>query len=397
MPPAACGRGLLLVRQKCNNPISSIDPGGPMAYADKLTGFREKMDPQGALDFLESIFKAEAQIFAQVVDGFQPQMNLDEKVEYLRDRLQESEDDADALFMLFKPFNALVFRIGGHERRNALVTSGHYDPASARFERFYGLNHQIIFEADSREDLALVNELKEGKRYHLRKDGEALTGKQLYHDLKESLFSRHLAELAEGLLAAEWFAERPKGLPFYFLIQGAKKQGQTRIRPLRVFSEKETCIEQTDEGLRATFKSFIDAFILRADFTGAIELLSRIADNLDSKKPGFSLLMSNLATMFLHSGQQKQAEAVFDRLFAADASRIDPAISKDFAQARFNQACLFATTNRPDQAMQSLRKAVALGHYSSERILAESDFESLRKRDDFQELIGFLLSNRPDS
>lgn len=398
-----------------------------MAYAEELIGFREMMDPQGALDFLESIFKAEAnqkarkkatdspagehvqgfvppaQAFAQVVDGFQPQLNMAEKVELLREGLQESENDPDALFMLFKPFNALVFRIGGHKRRTALVSSGHYEPESGRFERFYGLNHQIIFEADSQENLDMVDELKEGNRYLLRLDGEALTGKQLYQDLKESLFSRHLADLAEELLATDWFAKKPKSLPFHFLIQGAKKQGQVWIRLLRVFNEKDlsghpqadrfekSCIGQTDEGLRSTFEAFMDTFILRADFTGAIDLLSRIADELDSKKPGFSLLMSNLALMHIQAGQHKQAELVFDRLFAADSSRIDPVFSKYFAQARFNQACLFATTDRSIRAMQSLREAVAMGHYTSERILAESDFEGLRDRDDFQKLIGSLL------
>jgi hypothetical protein len=169
-----------------------------------------------------------------------------------------------------------------------------------------------------------------------------------------------------------------------------------------------------DRDVVATFKSFLNTFIMLADFKGAQRLLRKILGAMSEKKPEYTLVMSNLAVMHVQAGEMKEAEEVLDQLFAIDFSRFEyrqkkgdemmeeiagGSVEKQTAEAfqvyyrmaRFNQACLFALTDRSDQAMEALREAVARGHYTTDRLLSESDFESLRGRDDFQELVGSLM------
>ncbi|MCP4807914.1 MAG: hypothetical protein GY884_21430, partial [Proteobacteria bacterium] len=66
-----------------------------------------------------------------------------------------------------------------------------------------------------------VYELENGDQYKLTFEGEKLSGKELYYDLKVALFSRYIATLVQALLASERFASLAKALPFHILIRSA--------------------------------------------------------------------------------------------------------------------------------------------------------------------------------
>lgn len=243
-----------------------------MNYQEKIATFRKNADVDGAFDFMKNVFTAEenqkikgeptdylhdddeleekmtpAQGFEEVVKGFQPEMSMREKIDWLFERMNDSSEhyqDRWELAQVFKPLNAFKIRIGDYERCDAVIDSGHYDPQNGTFERLYGLNHTIIFDEDSKEEYDFVYELKNGDQYRLHAGGEAVPGPVLYYDLKVTLFSKHLVELVDSLTNDDRFAALAKKLPFYFLIESAEYRDENWCYELRKLDE--TSLEGND-------------------------------------------------------------------------------------------------------------------------------------------------------
>ena len=56
--------------------------------------------------------------------------------------------------------------------------------------------------------------------------------------------------------------------------------------------------------------------------------------------------------------------------------------------ARYNLACSLARAGRPDEAIDSLSRAILLGYDDLAHMEADPDLESLRNHPDFQALLG---------
>ncbi|TXD37313.1 hypothetical protein FRC98_11325 [Lujinxingia vulgaris] len=164
------------------------------------------------------------------------------------------------------------------------------------------------------------------------------------------------------------------------------------------------------------FKNILNAHIATRAFDLAEALFARLADGMTEIVPDWLLIQNNRAVLLIVSGQMKRAEALFDEVFSKDFRRFEPrdpdptaiavfgndldqqvidVFQTYYAMARFNQACLFALTERPDQAVASLEVATARGHYSAEKLMAESDFASLHDHAGFQQLISTLEGGQP--
>ncbi len=216
-----------------------------MGYADKLDALRKAADVEGAFELLEGIFTAEgnqkikgsptdylhddeddiiapAAGFAQVVEGFKPELEPRAKVDRLFEWTADELEEGDELAALFKPFNCLRFQIGDYERCDAIINSGHLNLETGAFDPLYGWNHTFIDDEDSGEDYDFVYELENGDQYRFEFEGEEIPGKRLYYDLKVTLFSRFLLECAKAFFEHERFAALPKALPFVFQIQSAE-------------------------------------------------------------------------------------------------------------------------------------------------------------------------------
>jgi tetratricopeptide (TPR) repeat protein len=67
--------------------------------------------------------------------------------------------------------------------------------------------------------------------------------------------------------------------------------------------------------------------------------------------------------------------------------RLVQALPDDFL-ARYNLACSLARAGRPDEAIDSLTRAILLGYDDLAHLEADPDLESLHGHPDFQELLG---------
>ena len=89
-------------------------------------------------------------------------------------------------------------------------------------------------------------------------------------------------------------------------------------------------------------------------------------------------LWINLAYIRRRTQSVEAAAATLQQAFAANPSD---------ALANFNMACYRAVQNRPDEALELLRNALQLDPKLRALAKAEQDFESIRERPEFRELL----------
>lgn len=164
---------------------------------------------------------------------------------------------------------------------------------------------------------------------------------------------------------------------------------------------RETVGQLDDAVIIGTFLTVVKAYQALDDHDGAIELLRRLGAAASHKKPEYVLIHANLAALQVRAGRPTEAEATLDALFALDWRRFDyqagepdrftaslggdldakyaRAFRTYFAMAKYNAACLYARTERPDRAFEMLREAVRLAPdaYPARKLLAERDFAAL--------------------
>jgi hypothetical protein len=251
-------------------------------YTKKIHELRQNSDPQAVLDFLQGIFcdpgnqkirgsasdylydndedrgymDSESNVapkvgFEDVLANFQPQKTVQEHVNEIVSSLQPSEIDPDAdeqtqrnqqerqdLLDLFRPLNAIQLYVGDYERCDALARSGFYSTQTERFEKFYDLYHYVVEPQDSEENYDFVYELENGDQYNIKYQEKKIPGKELYYDLKVTLFSCYFMQVIEALKQSAEFAAIKKTLPFYFLIQSADYRDQEWCYTLAVIDEE---------------------------------------------------------------------------------------------------------------------------------------------------------------
>ncbi|TXD39641.1 hypothetical protein FRC96_06860 [Lujinxingia vulgaris] len=236
-----------------------------MTYTETIAGLRATGDMNAVLAFLEAIFSAPenqsisgkpsdylnpenaakhappAALFQSFVEGFQP-ADIARKVAFLFDDAEFASvirpgvldpnsgewheiegprallSEADEEMQKFRPFNCLHVLIGDYEHGDAAIVSGHYNPETGEFTQGYQLNAQILGDDESHEDYDIIHALKDHDLYRFTYQGEVLNNHQLYLDLKATLFTPHLTELAQALLADERLARFPKAFPFHILF-----------------------------------------------------------------------------------------------------------------------------------------------------------------------------------
>ncbi|MFO0725423.1 MAG: hypothetical protein U1E65_16690 [Myxococcota bacterium] len=173
-----------------------------------------------------------------------------------------------------------------------------------------------------------------------------------------------------------------------------------------------TAKKLSGELITATFLSIDRAIRGLADPKLGVEILEEVAKKVNPKKPEVVLINSNLAVMHMQAKDPRAAEAVFDRLFQMDFSRFDYQPGEDddmmseilggdldaqiaaafrqyYASAKYNAACLYALTERPELAVAALREALAKhpGPYDQKKLAGERDFDAIRRHADFVALV----------
>ncbi len=232
-----------------------------MKYIDKIKELRLKNNLDYIMDFLESIFKAEhnqteagkatdflyddddndfirpSQFFDNIVDGFRPEEDIEEKVAKINRDFEEYSKESDSLIMKFKPFNSLQFTIEDESEGKITIKSGYYTNNSNEFKSYYGLDVTIIDDDDSHEEDAY--DLKSGSDYNITSNDEKINCNELYYDLKVTIFSKYILELTEALFNNKEFVKRTKSVPFTILISSDRYRKNTWIYKLLEISEPE--------------------------------------------------------------------------------------------------------------------------------------------------------------
>jgi hypothetical protein len=161
--------------------------------------------------------------------------------------------------------------------------------------------------------------------------------------------------------------------------------------------------------VRGTWKSFASAFHELRDHRGALATTVRISAGITAPRPEYVLWQSNLAAEQLLAGDGEIAERILDAVLTRDwnipaANRVEPMSSllarakagdreagssyelrTYLAMAYYNRACVHARHGDARRAAADLGEARRNNPdaYSSDKIAAESDFDSVRSSPDF--------------
>ncbi|PJZ43333.1 anaphase-promoting complex subunit 5 domain protein [Leptospira kmetyi] len=215
-------------------------------YFEKLQNF----DFKGAMELLESIFKNEPNQykkgtptdflhdedgekqqtlyshFQEMINAFHFSEPLENRVARILENLEESIHEESLRSHKFRPFNGFLFKMSDYEFCTAVMDSIHFDPQTQETSRIFGLNHELIWDADSypkgesSESYDFIYDLGD-RKYNVSYLGEKLKGKDLHVLIKLLLFEKNIRKIFEALLSNERFAKIPKSFPFYVLIDSS--------------------------------------------------------------------------------------------------------------------------------------------------------------------------------
>ncbi|EMY75989.1 anaphase-promoting complex subunit 5 domain protein [Leptospira weilii serovar Ranarum str. ICFT] len=276
-------------------------------YLERLQNY----DFEGAMNLLEEIFKDERnqkkkenphekrgekdrslyESFQEMIRQFHFAESLTDRVDRILKLLEESLTGENLRSHRFKPFNGFLFKMSDDEFCSASLDSIHFDSESGKTSRVFGLNHEIIRDADSypsgesAEDEEETNSdvydfiyaLEEGE-YSISYLGETIEGKDLHVHIKLLLFAKMIREIFKELLLNERFAKFPKTFPFYALINSEDCYDYTQEKfLLEIFPplELESFRENPHFTLYETSSHVENYFSVIEDFLFFVEFLNR--------------------------------------------------------------------------------------------------------------------------
>ncbi|TGM57114.1 tetratricopeptide repeat protein [Leptospira adleri] len=216
-------------------------------YYSHFFRFLDQYDYDGASEFLSSIFKNEKSqtkkgsptdffyeedsnstksLFAHFQEmnaAFHFSEPLESRIGRILENLEESLTEDNLRKHRFKPFNGFLFKMSDYEFCNAVMDSVHFDLEEGTASSALGLNHEMIWDADSyppgesSEYYDFIYDLKEGE-FPISFQGKKVKGNDLHVHTKLILFSKMISEMVKTLFEEERFAKIPKEFPFYVLI-----------------------------------------------------------------------------------------------------------------------------------------------------------------------------------
>lgn len=216
-------------------------------YYSHFFRFLDQYDYDGAFEFLSSIFKNEKSQtkkgsptdflheedsnstknlfahFQEMNSAFHFSEPLESRIARILENLEESLTEDNLRKHRFKPFNGFLFKMSDYEFCNAVMDSVHFDLAEKITSSALGLNHEMIWDADSyppgesSEYYDFIYDLKEGE-FPISFQGKKVKGNDLHVHTKLILFSKMISEMVKTLFEEERFAKIRKAFPFYVLI-----------------------------------------------------------------------------------------------------------------------------------------------------------------------------------
>ncbi|TGK31129.1 anaphase-promoting complex subunit 5 domain protein [Leptospira gomenensis] len=162
--------------------------------------------------------------YRRMISQFHFSESLESRVDRILKDLEETlQDENEMRAHQFQPWNGLLFRCSDFEFCSAILNSIHFDPKTGRISPRFGLDLEMIWDADSyppeksSEVYDFIYDLQEGE-YEIVYKNETIPGKELHLYVKLILFTKMIRTIVETLLKEKRFAEIPKKFPFYVFI-----------------------------------------------------------------------------------------------------------------------------------------------------------------------------------
>jgi serine/threonine-protein kinase len=279
-------------------------------------------------------------------------------------------------------------------------------------ERMARHAHEVLHRGTSRHLMAAIASFRRAAEadstYALAHAGmaEALVRKFLYWDGDRSFLREAREEAQVALALDDKCAEAHTSLGFAFALTGNSAEAEREYKVAIQIDQNEWLARRLLGALLARLGNFKDAapqlrqaIALRPTHIGSYDHLFNVLNRLDSHEDALQVADRGIQTARKHlvtvpDDQEARIHLalLLTRVGLKDEARAEVAQARAFAPRDaytwFHTGCVEALLGDVDGALKALREAQIRGYYLQSELLRNSDFDLLRGRQEFQQLLG---------
>jgi len=344
------------------------------------------------------------------VNGHADGERSSERRQILCERIEHSDDDEWSLQ------GKLVGSLARSVRRSLAEASTSIDvPAAknrARAEEFARRAHEILHRGTSRHLMSSIASFRRAieadPTYALAHAGmaEALVRKFLYWDGDRSFLREARDEARVALDLDSTCAEAHTSLGFAYALTGNSSEAEREYKVAIELDHDEWLAHRLLGALLARLGNFQDAspllaraIALRPTHIGSYDHLHAVLQRLDRYQEAIQVADRGIAAARKHLAEAPDDQEarihlalLLVRMGSIDEARAEVARARELAPRDaytwFHTGCVEALMKDADGALKALKEAQVRGYYLQSELLRNSDFDLLRGRPEFQQLLG---------
>jgi tetratricopeptide (TPR) repeat protein/predicted Ser/Thr protein kinase len=279
-------------------------------------------------------------------------------------------------------------------------------------ERLTRYAHEVLHRGTSRHLMAAIASFRraaeEDTTYALAHAGmaEALVRKFLYWDGDRSFLREAREEAQVALALDDQCAEAHTSLGFAFALTGNTAEAEREYNVAIQIDHDEWLAHRLLGALLARLGNFKDAspllrraIALQPNHIASYDPLYNVLNRLDSYQEAIQIADRGIQTARKHlvlvpddQGARIHLALLLTRMGLADEARAEikeaRALAPRDAYTWFHTGCVEAVLGDADAALKALREAQIRGYYLQSELLRNPDFDLLRGRQEFQQLLG---------
>jgi len=279
-------------------------------------------------------------------------------------------------------------------------------------ERLTRHAHEVLHRGTSRHLMAAIASFRRAAEgdttYALAHAGmaEALVRKFLYWDGDRSFLREAREEAQVALALDDQCAEAHTSLGFAFALTGNTAEAEREYNVAIQIDHDEWLAHRLLGALLARLGNFKDAspllrraIALRPNHIASYDHLYNVLIRLDSYQEAIQIADRGIQTARKHlalvpddQGARIHLALLLTRMGLADEARAEikeaRALAPRDAFTWFHTGCVEAVLGDADAALKALREAQIRGYYLQSELLRNPDFDLLRGRQEFQQLLG---------
>jgi serine/threonine protein kinase/tetratricopeptide (TPR) repeat protein len=272
--------------------------------------------------------------------------------------------------------------------------------------------HDVLHRGTSRHLMAAIASFRRAAEadttYALAHAGmaEALVRKFLYWDGDRSFLREAREEAQVALALDDQCAEAHTSLGFAFALTGNMAEAEREYNVAIQIDHDEWLAHRLLGALLARLGNFKDAspllrraIALRPNHIAAYDHLYNVLNRLDAYQEAIQTADRGIQTARKHlllvpddQGARTHLALLLTRMGLVDEARAEIAKAREIAPRDaytwFHTGCVEAVLGDADAALKALREAQIRGYYLQSELLRNPDFDLLRGRPEFQQLLG---------